>query len=103
MNMSKIMHRQGDLLFIYLEEGTKMDYVKTKRRESKVILGSSVTGHDHALTEGEVYETDNPGRFYLKVLEKGAQVVHPEHASIPLSYGIWEVRRQREVNGFVQD
>lgn len=95
----KKMYRQGDLLFIQV----KMPSENVKERKTKVILGSAVTGHAHTLTNGTVYETDNPGRFYLNITEEDARVVHEEHGPIPLEMGWWEVRRQREVNGFVQD
>ena len=97
------MYRQGDLLFIKtdrLGEDCKITH-------SKVVLGSNITGHDHKLTEGQVY-THNPqwsnnASFYAVIPENGADLVHPEHNTIPLSEGIYKVIRQREVNGYVRD
>ncbi len=101
------MYRQGDLLFIRTENipiGIK--------KEDKIVLGSSVTGHNHAITNGEVYivnradlsrwERDIPN-FYVVIPIGGADLVHPEHKTIPLPHGTYKVIRQREVNGYVRD
>lgn len=97
------MHRQGDLLFI--KSNKKPVGTPTK---SKDILRSSVTGHSHSITNGVIYVNEDinwehMGNFYLEITEDGCEVVHPEHGSIPLEVGIWEVRRQREVSGYVRD
>lgn len=96
-------YRQGDLLFIktlQLGDGCQIT-------NSKVVLGSSITGHDHKITKGEVYthepEWRDNANFYVVIPEGGAKLVHPEHKSIPLSEGIYKVIRQREVNGYVRD
>jgi hypothetical protein len=99
------MYRQGDLLFI------KTDKVPTGRLKSDlVVLGSSVTGHNHAITQGKIYIVEDTARwdrdranFYVEIHSGGADLFHPEHATIPLSEGIYEVIRQKEVNGYVRD
>ncbi len=98
-----LMHRQGDLLFIKIDKEPKGII-----QNSKDILKSSVTGHSHKLTEGVIYVNEdvsweNKGNFYLKIPCGGSKVIHEEHKEIPLEEGIWEVRRQREVNGYVKD
>lgn len=97
------MYRQGDLLFI------KTDAIgenATMLRDTKVILGSSVTGHAHKLSDGFVYSNEpkwgDNANFYLNV-PNGANVLHEEHGPIPLPAGIYKVIRQREVNGYVVD
>lgn len=96
------MYRQGDLLFIKTNKtiGTAI--------KSKDILKSSITGHSHSITNGTIYVNDDinwehKGNFYLYIPDEGTEIIHPEHKSIFLSAGIYEVRRQREVNGYVQD
>ena len=96
------MYRQGDLLFI------KTDRVVGNMKHGLKILESNITGHSHELTKGKVYVNDsitlqNLGNFYVEIPEGGAEVIHPEHKAIPLEEGVYEVRRQREVNGYVQD
>lgn len=96
------MYRQGDLLFIKVDTAPR-----GIMKESKVVLGSSVTGHDHAITEGKVYENnpswEDKANFYVEIPEGGADLVHPEHKTIPLEEGVYQVIRQREVHGYVRD
>lgn len=95
------MYRQGDLLFIETQE------VRGKKKHGLDILTSSITGHSHSITKGEVYINEpswgNRGNFYVVIPEGGADLVHQEHKTINLPQGIYEVRRQREVNGYVLD
>lgn len=101
--MKKEMYRQGDLLFIKVDKEPIGNPIK-----SKDILNSSVTGHAHSITKGIIYVNEdvtwrNKGNFYLEINEEDTKVIHEEHGDIPLSIGIWEVRRQMEVNGYVRD
>jgi hypothetical protein len=95
------MYRQGDLLFIKTNERPE-----GKKKHGLVVLGSSITGHDHAITSGAVYVNEPTWRdranFYVEVPE-GADLIHPEHKTIPLPAGIYQVIRQREVTGYVKD
>lgn len=99
----KEMYRQGDLLFI------KVDHApKGTQKHNRIVLDSMITGHNHEITKGEVY-THEPERwadrsnFYVVIPQGGAELIHPEHRSIPLSEGVYSVIRQREVNGYVKD
>lgn len=98
-----IHYRQGDLLFI------KADSLGDSLREKhgQDIITSNITGHSHSITRGKIYLA-NPtwsdrANFYVIIPDEGAEVVHQEHRSIPLSGGIYKVIRQREVNGYVRD
>lgn len=95
------MYRQGDLLFIKTNSEPRGIKLNTK-----VVLGSSVTGHNHEITSGVVYEhqptwSDN-ANFYVEITED-AKLIHPEHKEIPLEKGVYKVIRQREVGGYVKD
>ncbi len=96
------MYRQGDLLFIKVSIEPK-----GKLKNDKIVLGSSVTGHNHALVEGQVFINEpswsDNANFYVSVPAGGTDLVHPEHKTIPLPEGIYKVIRQREVNGYVRD
>lgn len=103
MQEIKYMYRQGDLLFIKTRE-----YPKGQLKvDSKVVLGSTITGHDHAITDGKVFINEptwgNRANFYVEIPEGGADLIHPEHKTIPLEAGVYKVIRQREVNGYVRD
>lgn len=94
-------YRQGDLLFIETDAPPA-----GRRKEDRVILASTVTGHTHSLTAGEVFvapENRERASFYVVVPVGGGQVVHAEHNPIALPEGTYEVVRQREVTGYVQD
>jgi len=96
-------YRQGDLLFIEAEKFGE----DIQLTNSKVVLGSSITGHNHTITEGKVY-THEPkwgdnANFYVEIPTGGTELTHPEHKTISLSEGIYKVIRQREVNGYVRD
>ena len=97
------MYRQGDLLFIKVDSAPKDNLQKG----SLVVLGSSVTSHDHAITKGKVYVNDptwsDRANFYVEIPTGGANLIHPEHKTIPLVEGVYKVIRQREVNGYVRD
>lgn len=90
-------YRQGDLLFIK----TNGIPDKLRRRENRVIQEGELTGHNHKLIGGDVFE-DEAGNVFLSVPE-GGQVVHEEHGPIDLEGGDYEVRRQRELSGEVID
>lgn len=100
------MYRQGDLLFIKTE--SLNESARLKHGENRlVVLASDITGHDHAITQGEVY-TNEPtwgdrANFYAVIPEGGADLIHPEHKTIPLPAGIYKIIRQQEVNGYVRD
>lgn len=97
------MRRQGDLLFIKV---SRSKYIGEEQPTTDILV-SNVTGHSHKLVEGKVFRNDNPnwenrGNFYLELIND-SEVIHPEHGAVQLSAGTWEVRRQREVNGYVRD
>ncbi len=105
------MYRQGDLLFINTSDSLQGTLKKGKG--SRIVLGSNITGHDHAITKGEVYvvdlasverwERDRTPNFFVRIPAEGADLIHPEHGTIPLPGGTYKVIRQREVNGYVAD
>lgn len=111
------MYRQGDLLFIrkegalnsFLEVSSWEESFTAMKYEGKPlsILNSTVTGHSHDLSSGILYKRVRPGTngifAYFQTDSIGAQITHHEHGTINLPSGIYEVRRQREVTGYVRD
>lgn len=98
------MYRQGDLLIIKIDKLPE-ELIKLP---SLNILGSSVTGHIHKITnkKNKVFSNEPTskakGNFYLEINEEDT-LVHEEHKSIVLPKGFYEVIRQREVTGYVRD
>lgn len=84
------MNRQGDLLFIKINELPK----GLKKIRGNVIVRGEATGHTHQLGGGDIF-SDNKGLLYLVVLKKGL-ITHQEHKPIKLSKGLYKVQRQRE-------
>lgn len=95
------MYRQGDLLFIKTSD---IPILENKVQE-KIILKSNVTGHSHSITKGILYkqEPDSQSVFCYIDCPEGTELLHQEHKTINLPEGIYEVRRQREVSGYVRD
>lgn len=89
--------RQGDVLLRPISELPK-NLTPVPREHGRVILAhGEVSGHAHALTEkhASLY-TDDSGMTVLEIAEAMANLVHDEHATIPLQPGFYKVIRQRE-------
>ena len=86
--------RQGDLLLRKVEKLPK----QARTVKSDVILEGEATGHAHRILDGEIYRfwSQSSGDQLFVKADKGAMLVHEEHASIELVPGIYEVIRQRE-------
>lgn len=97
--LNKKIYRQGDVL---IEEVREIPS-GAKRAKGKIILAhGEATGHAHTIEDRDSADWwVLPGRGtrseeqYLEV-EKGASVVHQEHAPIVLPAGRYKVTRQRE-------
>jgi hypothetical protein len=90
MNEKRIMHRQGDVLFLKVADLP----VALIEHKSDVLVEGEVTGHAHRLTEGQIWQT-REGELFLRTGAE-SQIVHEEHAPIALEPGYWQVIRQRE-------
>jgi len=93
------IYRQGDVMVRKVSKLPKgATEVKTKGRI--ILAHGEVTGHAHAIAEGEAQEftmADAAGavRRFLKVVSE-ATVRHEEHAPVPLPPGVFEIIQQRE-------
>jgi hypothetical protein len=82
------MYRHGDLLIIPCEK------VIGKKLSHLILARGEITGHKHeVIGSAELFEEN--GTLYLKVKES-AQLTHPEHKTITLPTGNYEVKKQRE-------
>lgn len=84
-------YRQGDLLFESVEDIP----ADSKPSESKILAYGEVTGHSHQLLIGDFKRFDLNDEVYLDLPVAG-EVVHEEHATIPLEPGKFRVTRQRQ-------
>lgn len=69
----------------------------TLQKDERIVERGEVTGHAHRL-EGMAEIWTQWGQMYVKA-EKGARLVHEEHAAIDLEPGLYQVVRQREFDG----
>jgi hypothetical protein len=90
----KMIVRQGDLLLKKVEKLPK----RARTVKSDVILEGEATGHVHRIMDGELFRfwSQSSGEQLFVKADKGAMLVHEEHAAIELDPGIYEVIRQRE-------
>lgn len=103
------MYRQGDILFI---ERGGMTLDVSQPVADDVVMHGQLTGHNHVVRKGKFYRAPEkiPERWESRslvighiVAEKGCSIVHDEHKVLKLPEGHYEVRRQQEVSGYVQD
>jgi hypothetical protein len=96
----KRMFRQGDILLISTE-----NTILGSKANTDVLREGTLTGHHHRIKNGQIYfqEIDRNNVFAYVVAFDGCELFHDEHKTIKIPVGTYEVRRQREVNGYVVD
>lgn len=93
------MYRQGDVMIRQVAALPALAIDSTPK--GRIVLAhGKVTGHAHAIGEGEAREftwadEGKAARRFLSVMQ-AAVVRHEEHAAIPLSAGFYEIVQQRE-------
>jgi|SRR6266850_1676516 len=93
------MYRQGDVLFKEVKAFPRAGSI-TKVRTNGHILEGEVTGHIHQVAEAnledcELMEIGN-GLFMNVSAEGGVSIIHPDHHTLELPTGRYEIVRQRE-------
>jgi hypothetical protein len=91
------MWRQGDILIQQIEAIPE----QSVRQKRLVLASGDTSGHSHKIKDRRTANLFLPSSpesrvMYLEVTEDVAEVVHPEHATIPLPKGCYRVWRQRE-------
>lgn len=98
------MYRQGDVL-VRMIDGLPENATEVTNPTRIVLAYGEVTGHAHTIMADEAQEfsfvdadTRAGGvvRRFLKVFDRGAELRHEEHATLPLPPGIYEIIQQRE-------
>ena len=86
----KEMRRQGELIIKPCEkaEGKKLDHL--------ILAEGEVTGHKHEITHGKAELYEKNGTMYLKIISDEAELTHPDHKTLALPQGTYEVIKQRE-------
>lgn len=99
--------RQGDILLVPVER-LPDELSEVPREDGKIVLAEGeATGHLHAIEADNAMflaeDLGSPEGRYLVVEEAeaitaaavGVELTHPEHDTITLDPGLYEVRRQR--------
>lgn len=90
------MVRQGDVLLIPVEQ-VPVQSRPVAHPEGRVTLAlGEATGHAHVVVGDERVTMRAWGTDRYVVLARNAQLVHEEHATVPLSPGAYRVIVQRE-------
>ena len=90
-------YRQGDVIILGINAPKKK--IKNaldngyKPKGDNIIIEGEMTGHFHKCENGKLYEK---GDKLIIEAEKGCILTHPEHASIPLPKGTYEINIQVE-------
>ncbi len=86
--------RQGDVL---IRKINKLPDGKRRKRPTGHALEGEATGHVHRILELEQAEVLEIGEgLFVSVGEQGVSLIHPEHHTIELPAGDFEITRQRE-------
>lgn len=93
MNPVKKLARQGDILFIRIDELPSA----VKKAPDMIVAHGEVTGHAHrvAMDSGATLLEAIGGDKFVEA-EAEWTVTHDEHGPIKFEAGRWEARRQRE-------
>jgi hypothetical protein len=102
MNLVNKLAAQGDCLFRRID--ALPPGLEEVKRSGPLVVAHSETGHHHQIENQAVRHFERAERdpmiCFLQVEGVGAEVVHKRpfdtHATITLSPGFWEVRRQEE-------
>lgn len=109
--MSIVYHRHGELLIKSAsQEAGKIisNFGKAKKGDDSsngpsvkklnhsILAEGEATGHKHEIVEGDIELFEIEGTLYLKVKSKEAKLAHPEHKTIAIEKGVYEVDHQRE-------
>ena len=96
----KRLWRQGDILI------QECDWFpnKIKRKKGVVLVHGEASGHTHRIADkrtARIYnslhkEHEQNGTLFLEVFAEQAEIIHPEHHTIPLTKGFYRIWRQRE-------
>jgi hypothetical protein len=92
--------RQGDVLFVRVNELPDGAQTQARRNERIVIAEGEATGHTHVIeTDGAVqYRHPALKQQWIVVKSAPVTVIHEEHQPVTLTPGIWMVPFQVNVD-----
>lgn len=89
------MYRQGDFVFVRVNEAPPQDAIAEKRTNGKTIVGyGEATGHHHAIASRGA-KIVAVGDMRWIVASEPVEITHQEHHVITLPAGVWTVVQER--------
>jgi len=70
--------------------------ISVKKLNHSILAEGEATGHKHEVVEGEIDLFEVEGTLYLRVKSEEAKLAHPEHKTIAIQKGTYEIDHQRE-------
>lgn len=67
-----------------------------KKLGHSILAEGEATGHKHEIVEGDIELFEIEGTLYLRVKSEEAKLAHPEHKTIAIEKGTYEIDHQRE-------
>jgi hypothetical protein len=98
--------RQGDVLLVAVQPSIRKKLKNARKvapiNDRVVLAYGELTGHAHTIDAGRAQLLEGNDRSLYLTVSESCALEHPEHASIKLEPGLYEVVRQREFRtGFV--
>lgn len=93
MAAKPFIYAQGDILLVVIDKAPNA----LKKQQRVTVAEGEITGHHHVLeaTEGASVLTDTDAEF-VRIMGASGLLTHPEHDTITLPPGDYQVIRQRE-------
>jgi hypothetical protein len=95
--MQQKVYRQGDVVLTRIEA---LPSGKKSVRKNGVLAYGEVTGHSHAIHEGQAEVLEMPDGLFLSVSESGVSIGHQEHGTINVPPGLYSVGIKTEFDYF---
>ena len=96
---SKMIIQQGDVILEKVEKVPE----RSKEKKGNVLVEGEVTGHAHRIdTKAPFKLYENDGMLYIEN-EQILDVVHEEHDTVTIPDGIWQVRKVKEYDHFLEE
>lgn len=98
-----IFLRHGDLDFRTIASLPKG---KAKKVNSYILAEGEYTGHNHELKlvdKGTMTVIDVDNEIFFKILGGKAQLTHPEHKTITFDEGVYQMKKEREFDYFMNE
>jgi hypothetical protein len=86
-------YRQGEVLIFQVKARKPITAYGYTEKADNVIVEGEISGHKHEVDNGKLYEKD--GKIMLEA-SKGCILKHPEHKSLAIPEGKYEIGIQVE-------